>query len=146
METFENLKFWWKSHQLILGIYELTRTFPEEEKFGIISHLRRTSASVPANIAEGYSRSSKPETKRFFNIALSSLEETRYFLILSKDLGLINNYEQLNQNIREIRMKTNSYITKLLSPEAWNMKPQTTHTESSPQSSVQVWQTPSEQS
>ena len=113
MDTFENLGFWQKSHQLTLKIYEMTRNFPNEEKFGITSQLRRATSSVPANITEGYARKSKLEKARFFNIALSSLEEARYFLILSRDLKLINNFEDMNLQIVEIRKMIGSYTTML---------------------------------
>lgn len=83
----EDLIVWQKAHQLVLSIYKETRKFPKEELYGLVSQMRRASVSVPANIAEGFRRRTKSEKQRFVTIAHGSLEETRYFLILSKDLG-----------------------------------------------------------
>jgi four helix bundle protein len=83
----EDLLVWQKAHQLVLAVYVATKTFPKDELYGIVSQLRRAAASVPANIAEGFRRRTKTEKQRFLTIAHGSLEETRYFLILSRDLG-----------------------------------------------------------
>ncbi len=82
---FQELNVWQKAHQLTLEIYNLTGKYPQEEKFGLISQIRRSSASICANLAEGYKKSTK-EFSRFIDIAEGSLEETKYHLILSKDL------------------------------------------------------------
>ena len=84
--SFRNLVVWEKSHKLVLKIYEITQDFPKTEQYGIISQLRRAAASVPTNIVEGYKRTGHKDKIRFYNIAQSSLEETRYLLILSRDL------------------------------------------------------------
>lgn len=83
----EDLIVWQKSHQLVLSIYKVTRTFPKDELYGLVSQMRRAAVSVPANIAEGFRRRTKADKQRFVTIAHGSLEEMRYFLILSKDLG-----------------------------------------------------------
>jgi four helix bundle protein len=75
---------------LTLDIYKITSGFPSEEKFGLVNQMRRTAYSIPANIVEGYSRKSRKEFLQFLNIAKSSLDELKYFLILSFDLGYIN--------------------------------------------------------
>ena len=85
--TFGDLIVWQRAHALVLRIYEMTRRFPKEELYGLTSQVRRSAVSVPANIAEGFCRKSAPEKVRFLNIAHSSLEETRYYLILTQDLG-----------------------------------------------------------
>jgi len=72
---------------MVLAVYKLSATFPKDERFGIISQLRRAAASVPANIAEGFGRRTTKDFVRCLDIAGGSLEETRYFLRLSKDLG-----------------------------------------------------------
>ncbi len=82
-KTFRDLKVWQKSHDLTLKIYRITGQFPSEEKFGIISQLRRTASSILTNIVEGFKRRSTKEHSHFLNIADSSLEETKYHLILS---------------------------------------------------------------
>jgi four helix bundle protein len=78
-----------KAHELVLAVYAASGRFPKEEKFGVISQLRRAAASVPANIAEGFGRRSTRDFVRYLEIAGGSLEETRYFLRLSKDLSYL---------------------------------------------------------
>jgi four helix bundle protein len=85
-KTFEDLKVWQKAHQLVIKIYRLSKGFPRDEMFGLISQLRRAAVSVPANVAEGFKRVAVPDKLRFFNIAQASLEEVRYYLILVHDL------------------------------------------------------------
>ena len=87
--SFRDLIIWEKSHQLVLIIYKSTKSFPNEETYGLTSQMRRAATSIPANIAEGYKRTGNKDKIRFYNIAQSSLEELRYYLILSKDLNLI---------------------------------------------------------
>jgi len=90
MERLRELKVWQKAHQLVLEIYKVTKNFPSEEKFGIISQMRRAVVSVAANITEGTKRRTAKDRKHFHIIADTSLEELKYYLILSLDLGLIN--------------------------------------------------------
>ena len=85
-KKFQDLIVWQKAHQLVLEIYKTTLLFPKDEQFGLTSQLRRSSISIPVNIAEGFRRNGKLDKARFLNIAEGSLEETKYFLILAKDL------------------------------------------------------------
>ena len=85
IQTFQDLNVWEKGHSLVLEIYTTTKLFPREEQFGLISQVRRSATSVCANIAEGYKKSNK-DFLRFLDIAQGSLEETKYHLILSRDL------------------------------------------------------------
>ncbi|HEY1994025.1 MAG TPA: four helix bundle protein [Edaphobacter sp.] len=85
--SFQDLLVWRKAHELVLRVYPLTAAFPKQETYGLTLQMRRAAISVPANIAEGFRRRSKPEKARFLNIAEGSLEELRYFLILAADLG-----------------------------------------------------------
>jgi four helix bundle protein len=87
IQKVDDMLVWQKAHQLVLAVYIATKTFPKDELYGIVSQLRRAAASVPANISEGFRRRTKTEKQRFLTIAHGSLEETRYFLILSRDLG-----------------------------------------------------------
>ena len=89
----KELDVWKESHELVLQIYKITSSFPNEEKYGIISQLRRCSSSMPANIVEGQSRNSTKEYLQFLYNARGSLEETRYFILLSKDLKYISEKE-----------------------------------------------------
>ena len=86
---YKKILAWQRGHELTLQIYKLSLAFPQEERFGLTNQIRRVSYSVPANIAEGSARSSKRDYLRFLEIAMGSLKETEYFLILSKDLKYI---------------------------------------------------------
>ncbi len=91
---------WQKAHKLVVSVYKITKAFPDSEKYGLTSQFRRSAVSIAANIAEGFKKSGKAEKLRFYNIAQSSLEETRYYLILSKELGYLNpefSYEQIEE-------------------------------------------------
>ena len=81
VQSFKDLIIWQKSHQLTLNIYQLTKQFPKDEKFGITSQIRRASYSIPANIVEGFKRRNNNEFKQFINIASASLEELKYFFV-----------------------------------------------------------------
>lgn len=89
IKTFRDLIVWQKAHTTALAIYEITKLFPSEEKFGLVSQLRRAASSVPTNIVEGYKKKSRKELLHYLNTADSSLEETKYHLLLAKDLGYI---------------------------------------------------------
>ena len=86
-KRFEDLLVWQKAHRFVLGVYELTRSFPREETYGLTSQFRRAAVSIPANVAEGFRKRGSADKLRFLNIAQGSAEECRYYLILSKDLG-----------------------------------------------------------
>ena len=107
VNSFRDLIVWKKSHELTLEIYKITKFFPSEEKFRIISQIRRAAYSVSANIVEGHSRKSKKEFIQFLSIAKGSLEELKYFLILSNDLKYIREdklyeLEELAEEISKI--------------------------------------------
>jgi four helix bundle protein len=89
VQRFTELKVWERSHALILELYRVTARFPEDERFGLTSQLRRAAASVPTNIAEGAKRSGAQDYARFLNIAEGSLSETEYLVMLSRDLGYL---------------------------------------------------------
>lgn len=93
MRTFRDLIVWQKAHALVLCVYRVTKHFPDEERFGLISQLRRSSSSIATNIVEGHKRRSRKDYLNFLNIADSSLEETKYHLILSKDLDYLKDEE-----------------------------------------------------
>ncbi len=90
IKTFRDLNVWKTSHQLTLLIYQVTSNFPKEETYGLTSQLRRSAVSVPSNIAEGFKRKSRKDFAHFVNIAESSLEETKYQILLAKDLTYIS--------------------------------------------------------
>ncbi|KAA0989612.1 four helix bundle protein [Dyadobacter aurulentus] len=115
MRNFKNLRVWQKSHHLVLYVYSITKTFPKEELYGLVSQIRRSATSIPSNISEGCGRSSEAELARFMTIASGSAAELEYQLLLSKDLLLISlaDYERLNASLTEIRKMLNSFIQKL---------------------------------
>jgi four helix bundle protein len=86
-KSFRDLMVWRKAHEFVLAVYRFTSTFPKSEIYGLAQQMRRAAVSIPANIAEGFTRRGKTDKARFMNIAESSLEESRYYLILSQDLG-----------------------------------------------------------
>ena len=88
---FEKLNVWQKSRELSFQIYRITETFPLDERFGLISQLRRASISIASNIAEGTGRKSNKDAARFTEIAYGSAIEVLNQCIISNDLGFLNN-------------------------------------------------------
>ena len=113
-KSFQDLLVWRKAHELVLAIYPLTAAFPKHETYGLSLQMRRAAVSVPANIAEGFRRRSRTEKARFLNIAEGSLEETRYFLILTGDLGY-GDTVQLMIALEEVSRLLNAYAAAILS-------------------------------
>jgi four helix bundle protein len=111
-KTFEDLVVWQKSHNLVLKIYRLTQSFPRNELFGLVSQIRRSAVSVPANIAEGFRRKGKADKLRFFNISQASLEETRYYLILTNDLEYADSRKLLG-DLDEVGRILNAYMKSI---------------------------------
>ncbi|WP_368333913.1 four helix bundle protein [Phocaeicola massiliensis] len=123
-QSFEQLIVWQKAHSYVLAIYKITKQYPKEELFCLVNQIRRAAASITANIAEGYAKISSKDKLRFYNISQGSLEETRNFIILSKDLGYITlqDKEQLGIQAAEISRLLNAYCIALLK----NVSPATT--------------------
>jgi four helix bundle protein len=86
-KTFRDLLVWQRAHAFVLAVYKATARFPGREIYGLTSQMRRAAISIAANIAEGFAKHGKADKARFMNIAEGSLEESRYYLILSQDLG-----------------------------------------------------------
>ena len=86
-KSFRDLQVWQKAHEFVLEIYRVTSLFPKHEIYGLTSQMRRAAVSIPANIAEGFRRRSRPDKARFLNIAEGSLSECCYYLVLTQDLG-----------------------------------------------------------
>ena len=112
-KCFEDLVVWQKAHQFVLGIYQFTENFSGKELYGLTSQLRRAAVSIPTNLAEGFKKRGKPDKVRFLNIAQGSLEECRYYLILSADLHYGNSSELIRQ-IEEVRKILESYARSIL--------------------------------
>lgn len=115
MKNFKDLLIWQRSHQFTLSIYKASASFPTEEKFGLTSQLRRSSASIPTNIAEGCGRQSDAELHRFLTIAMGSASELEYQLLLAKDLSYLSesSFSLLTIELIEIKKMLNAYIQKI---------------------------------
>lgn len=115
---FEKLEVWNNTRELIKDIYQTTSAFPKSEKFGITNQIRRASTSIAANIAEGMCRSTEKEKSRFITISFGSCIEVLNFLILSNDLGFLNDkdYEQLRAKAESISNQLNA-LNKTLNKE-----------------------------
>jgi four helix bundle protein len=114
-KSFMDLTVWQKAHELVLLVYQFSDHFPKKEIFGLTSQLRRSAVSVAANIAEGFKKRGKPDKMRFMNIAQGSLEESRYYLILAKDLNygepkpLMDKLEEVSKLLEAYRNAINPY-------------------------------------
>jgi four helix bundle protein len=115
MKDFRNFTVWQKSHQLTLDIYKVLNNFPKEELFGLTSQMKRSSSSIPTNIAEGCGRNTDKDFGRFLVIAFASANELEYQIILSTDLKYINTEisEKLMLQIEEIKKMLNSLLSTL---------------------------------
>ena len=111
-KSFEELIVWQKAHQFVLSIYKLTEIFPKHEMYGLTSQLRRAAVSIAANIAEGYKKKDYKNKINFLNIAESSLQECRYYIILANDLNYINN-AILNNDLNEIARLLSAYAKSI---------------------------------
>lgn len=115
-QTFQNILAWQKAYDFVLNVYKYTKSFPESEKYGLISQFQRAAVSIIANIAEGYKKIGKADKLRFMNISQGSLEECRCYVILSRDLGYIDNdvYNILYSKIEEASKLLNGYCKAML--------------------------------
>jgi four helix bundle protein len=115
MRDFRKYNVWEQSHKLTLEIYLVTKEFPSEEKFGLISQMRRACASIPTNIAEGCGKSSEKDFARYLGIAFGSACELEYQILLSKDLKFFGfeKYNSLYNEIVSIKKQLYSLIQKL---------------------------------
>ena len=93
IHSFTGLVAWQKWHKFVTHIYKITKKFPKDELFGLISQIRRAAVSITSNVAEGFSRKSPKEKAQFYYMALGSLTEIQNQLLISKDLGYINQKE-----------------------------------------------------
>ncbi|MBU1179490.1 four helix bundle protein [Patescibacteria group bacterium] len=109
MEEFKKLKVWLKAHKLVLEVYKITKDFPKDELYCLVSQMRRAAISVVANIVEGSKRVSNKDRLHFHVMANASLEELKYYFLLSYELKYINKEkgEELTNQAREVgRMLT----------------------------------------
>jgi len=114
MNNYKELKVWQKSMELAEEVYKLTSKFPKEEKFGLISQIRRSAISIPSNIAEGAGRNSNKEFRNFLGIANGSSNELNTQLLLSIKIGFVeeNNLKLAFSLMNEVQKMLFSLINK----------------------------------
>lgn len=97
IKSFTGLDAWREGHKLVLAIYQVSRKFPAEEKFGLTNQIRRAAVSITSNIAEGFSRYNQKEKKQFYRTSLGSLTEVQNQLLIAKDVGYLprENFQKL---------------------------------------------------
>lgn len=115
MQNYKELRVWSKAHEVVLSIYKVTQRFPIEERYGIISQLRRAAYSIPSNIAEGCGKVGKKDLANFLNIAMGSANEVEYLLLLSTDLLYIDKAaaDDLIERINHVKAMLISLIYKV---------------------------------
>ena len=111
--TFRELVVWQKAHRFVLSVYALTAGFPKSETYGLSMQMRKAAVSIPANIAEGFRRRGKADKVRFLNTSESSLEESRYYLILTEDWGYGSTGELLD-SLEEVSRLLHGYSQAIL--------------------------------
>lgn len=114
--SFRNIIAWQKAHEFVLLVYRYSADFPDFEKYGLRSQFTRAAVSIAANIAEGYKKLGKNDKLKFMNISQGSLEECRYYIILSKDLGYISEeqYNILSERIEGTSVFLNAYANGIV--------------------------------
>ncbi|MEQ8209776.1 MAG: four helix bundle protein [Lacipirellulaceae bacterium] len=115
MQDYRNLDVWRYSHQVTLLVYKATGFFPKDERFGLVSQLRRAASSVGSNIAEGCGRGSDADFARFLQMAQGSASEVDYQLLLAKDLGFLSDeeYESIVEKLSSVRKMLNALLSRL---------------------------------
>jgi four helix bundle protein len=120
MRNYKDLRVWDEAHRLTLAVYKTTQAFPKEERFGLTSQIRRSSASIAANLAEGCGRRSDGEMGRYVQIAMGSGAELSYHLLLAKDLGFVNEEEfaELDVRVERVLRMLSALSAKVRNPSA----------------------------
>lgn len=115
MRGFRGLSVWRKAYQLTLDVYRLSQKFPKEELYGLTSQLRRSAASIPANIAEGCGRDGSAKLSRFVQIAMGSASEVEFHPLLERDIGFLNQaeHDRFSQQVIEVKRMLTVFRQKL---------------------------------
>lgn len=115
MQDFRKLEVWQFSHVLTVNMYQCTKRFPDDEKFGLSSQIRRAAVSIEANIAEGCGRSGKMDFARFLRLAMGSATELECHLLICKDLGILkqSDYEQFEYKTVQIKRMLTSLMVRV---------------------------------
>lgn len=123
-KTFQDLVVWQKAHRFVLDVYRMSRAFPKSEIYGLVSQFRRAAVSIAANIAEGFRKRGKLDKVRFFNISQGSIEECRYYLILTRDLGYCD-VSELMPALEEVSKLLDAYSRSILNSDYCLLTPVT---------------------
>ena len=126
--SFKDLDCWQQAHEFVKTVYAVTKHFPEDELYGLTSQFRRAAVSIAANICEGYRKLSRADKLRFLNISQGSLEECRYYIILSHDIEYLDKatYDNLDYLINGVSWKLNGYAEAIsVQRKALNSQPAT---------------------
>jgi len=112
IKSFRDLLVWQKGHELVIGIYKITKNFPDEERYNLVSQMRRAAVSIISNLVEGFRRRGVKDSLNFYNRADSSLEELKYQVLLSRDLIYISkeDFTNLNNKCEEVSRMLYSWI------------------------------------
>ena len=112
IKIFTELKVWIRAHELVLEVYQVTKNFPLDEKYALTQQLRRAAVSVASNIVEGFNRLSVKESLHFYSIARGSLEETKYQLLIARDLKYLSCevYEKIINLGNEVGKMLNAWV------------------------------------
>ncbi len=115
IRSYKDLIVWQKSFELSLLIYSITKSFPKEEAYGLVSQIRRSVVSIPSNIAEGYNRGRKLEYIQFLQVAFASGAELETQILIAYRLGLISDsdFKMINDLLQEVMKMLNSLIRKI---------------------------------
>ena len=110
-QSFKEIMAWQKAHAFVVQVYKVCASFPAHERYGLCSQFERAAVSIAANIAEGYRKDGIADKLRFLNISQGSLEECRYYVLLSYDLSYIDTetYNNMNMSIEEVSRLLNAY-------------------------------------
>jgi four helix bundle protein len=120
MRDSREIKVWVKAHDLTLEIYRATNSFSKEERYSLISQMRRSSSSIPTNIAEGFGRMGDAELARFLQISLGSAAELEYQILLAKDLNLFteSKHDELAEKVIEVKRMLGGLLKKVRSDKS----------------------------
>jgi four helix bundle protein len=119
MRNFRELKVWEKAHHLVVAVYKYTAGFPEREAYGLTSQTRRCAVSIPSNIAEGCGRRGDAELAHFLGIAMGSASELEYYVLLTRELGMLpeSAAADLAERVVEVKRMLAAFLQKLNPPE-----------------------------
>ena len=120
IKSFTDLDAWKEGHKLVLMIYKITKGFPKEELFGLVSQMRRCAVSITSNIAEGFSRRSYKEKAQFYSVALGSITELQNQLLIAKDVGYVNgsNFQDIAEQAIKVHKIVNGLIKSSKAPNS----------------------------